>query len=88
MQRFGAVPIVPTMKTPAFSYISGLNHTAFVIAVYASRSWSPMIMRDSLPTAGQALSGWIGYQQGHYERSQLFRILLSQASLGAMGHLT
>ena len=40
-----------------------------------------MAAQDSLPTAGQALSGWIGYQQGRYERFQLFHIPLSQAYL-------
>lgn len=90
IQRIGAVPALQTAKTPAFSYISRLNHTAFAIAVYASRPWSPMVMQDSLPTAGQALSGWIGYQQGHYERFQLFRVrvLLSQALLGAIEVIT
>jgi hypothetical protein len=44
-----------------------------------------MVMQDSFPTAGQALSGWIGYQRGHGERFQLFRVLLSQALLGAIG---
>src|SRR5208337_3270154 len=77
-QRFSTVHALSTAKTPAFSYISRLHHTAFVIAVYASRPWSPMIMQDSLQTAGQALSGWIGYQQGRYERFQLVCILLSQ----------
>jgi hypothetical protein len=42
------------------------------------------LMQNSLPVAGQALLGWIGYQQGRYERFQLFYFPLSQALLGAM----
>lgn len=35
--------------------LSTLNSTAFVIAVYASQSWSSNPTQDSLPIAGQAL---------------------------------
>ena len=33
--------------------VSGLNHTACVLAVYASQPWSPVATQDSLPAAGQ-----------------------------------
>jgi hypothetical protein len=77
-------PVHITTKTPAMRHVLRLNDTAFAITVYASRPWSPMVAQDSLPTTGQALSGWIGYQQGRYEGFQLFHILLSQALLGAI----
>lgn len=65
---------------------SGLNHMAFDLAVYASRRGSPPSTQDSLPAAGPALPGGIGYPRGSNERfpsSSLF--LLSQAFL-AQGH--
>src|SRR5271157_231677 len=48
--------------------ISGLNRTAFDLAVYASSWRLPAIMQDSLPAAGPALPGGIGYPQGSCER--------------------
>jgi hypothetical protein len=48
--------------------ISGLNHTAFDLAVYASRWRSPATAQDSLPAAGPALPDGIGYPQGSNER--------------------
>ena len=48
--------------------ISGLNHTAFDLAVYASRRWSPIPTQDSLPAAGPALPDGLGYPQGSHER--------------------
>ena len=60
--------------------LSRLNSTALALAVYASQ-WSLLApTQDSLPAAGQALPGGIGYPQGSYERFQTVVILLSQAS--------
>jgi hypothetical protein len=52
----------------ARSLISGLNSTAFTLAVYASSSGSLRPTQDSLLAAGQALPGGIGYPQGSVER--------------------
>ena len=51
--------------------ISGLNHTAFDLAVYASQWRSPATTQDSLPAAGPALPDGIGYPQGSDERFQI-----------------
>src|ERR1700677_2203060 len=48
--------------------ISGLNHTAFDLAVYASQWRSPLPTQDLLPAAGPALPDGIGYPQGPCER--------------------
>jgi hypothetical protein len=48
--------------------ISGLNHTAFDLAVYASQGRSPATTQDSLPAAGPALPDGIGYPQGSDKR--------------------
>jgi hypothetical protein len=57
------------------------------LAVYASQ-WSLLApTQNSLPAAGQALPGGIGYPQSSYERFQTVVILLSQAFL-AQGHFT
>ena len=67
---------------------SGLNHTVFDLAVYASRWKSPATTQDSLPAAGPALPDGIGYPQGSNKRfpsSRLF--LLFQACL-TQGHST
>src|SRR3954471_22517755 len=62
--------------------ISGLNRTAFDLAVYASQWKSPATTQDSLPAAGPALPGGIGYPQGPCKR---FQAVLSSFSelLGA-----
>ena len=49
-------------------WISGLNRTAFGLAVYASWGRLPAATQDSLPAAGPALPGGIGYPQGSDER--------------------
>ena len=51
--------------------LSGLNHTAFDLAVYASQGWSPTTTQDSLSAAGPALPDGIGYPQGSYKRFQV-----------------
>src|SRR5580692_2135361 len=48
--------------------ISGLNHTASALAVYASQCGSHRPTQDSLLAACQALPGGIGYPQGPDER--------------------
>ena len=47
---------------------SRLNHAAFDPDVYASQRRSPATTHDSLPAAGSALPGGIGYPQGFNER--------------------
>ena len=73
-------------KGSRYKAISGLNNTAFAIAVYASWAGSPQrCTQDSLLAASQALPGGIGYPQGHTKRFQeiLHFILLFQAYPGA-----
>jgi hypothetical protein len=53
--------------------ISGLNHTAFDLAAYASQGRSPATTQDSLPAAGPALPDGIGYPQGFNERFHILR---------------
>jgi hypothetical protein len=48
--------------------ISGLNSTAWVLAVYASQGLLPGPTQDSLPVADQALPGGIAYPQGSCKR--------------------
>src|ERR1700678_2912816 len=60
--------------------ISGLNHRAFDLAVYASQWRSPAPTQDLLPAAGPALPDGIGYPQGFNERFHIEMILLSRAS--------
>lgn len=45
--------------------ISGLNRTAFGLAVYASWEWSPThYTQDSLPAAGPSVAGRDSHPQG------------------------
>jgi len=55
-------------RLPAGEAISGLNGTAWALAVYASPRPLLTATQDSLPAAGQALPGGIGYPQGSIER--------------------
>lgn len=55
-------------RLPAGEAISGLNHTALALAVYASTRPLRGALQDSLPAAGQALPGGIGYPQSSNER--------------------
>jgi hypothetical protein len=55
-------------KDSRVSYLSRLYRMAFVIAVYASRSGSPLTVQDSLPAVSHTLPDGIGYPQGHAER--------------------
>ena len=52
--------------------ISGLNRTAFDLAVYASQWKSPATAQDSLPAAGPALPDGVGCPQGSYERFHIY----------------
>jgi hypothetical protein len=64
MQWSGVAPVASKTRAPAGEEISGLNSTASTLAVYASQWLSPAPTQDSLPDAGQALPGGIGYPQG------------------------
>ena len=80
----GVVPAYVHNEDSLRLSLSGLNHTTFDLAVYASQGKSPDPTQDSLPVAGPACPGGIGYPQGSNERfpsSRLF--LLSQAFPGA-----
>ena len=55
---------------------SGLDHTAFDLAVYASQGKSPDPTQDSLLAAGPAFPGGIGYPQGSNERFPSSRLFL------------
>jgi hypothetical protein len=57
-------------RLPAGKSISGLNSTALARAVYASSLPLLAATEDSLPAAGPALPGGIGYPQGSTERFQ------------------
>src|SRR4051794_16147723 len=64
-------PTRPPRLTKARAHsedISGLNRRAFGLAVYASQGRSPAATQDSLPAAGPALPGGIGYPQGSCKR--------------------
>src|SRR4051812_8147087 len=50
-------PLVSTTKAPAMRKISGLDHTASGLAVYASQWRSPDTTQDSLPAAWPSLAG-------------------------------
>jgi hypothetical protein len=76
-----------TPWAPAIISISGLNSTAFTLAVYASQPGSPQSTQDSLPVVGQTLPGGIGYPQGSDERFPIRFVRLfplSQASPDAI----
>src|ERR1700758_3684699 len=54
--------------SPRVIQFLGAQWTALALANYASQCGSHRPTQDSLPTAGQALSGGIGYPQGSDER--------------------
>jgi len=60
----GAAPATDHDEGSPRVLISGLNRTAFDLAVYASQGRSPATTQDSLPAAGPALPDGIGYPQG------------------------
>jgi len=72
-----SLPLTIKRKPPAMKKISGLNHAAFALAVYASQILSPRPMQNSLPVTCSVLLGemhgsipW--FSQGHLERFLLF----------------
>ena len=69
----GAAPATDHDEGSPRVLISGLNHTAFDLAVYASQWKSPTTAQDSLPTAGPALPDGVGYPQGFDERFHILR---------------
>ena len=60
----GAAPATDHDEGSTRVVISGLNRTAFDLAVYASQGGCPPTTQDSLPAAGPALPDGIGYPQG------------------------
>ena len=64
-------PLFRRRKLSATS-ISGLYHTAFALAVYASCRSCPTTTQDSLPAGGQPLPDGIGYPLGCAERFQIY----------------
>lgn len=57
VRRSGVAPAQGTAKAPASTVLSRLDHTAFALAVYASRTASPTCTQDSLPLACQTFTG-------------------------------
>ena len=70
------------------TFFTGLNHTARLLAVYASAPGSPRAPQDSLPAVPSALAGrgWLpaGFQ---FEVSAHGSILLNQTLAGAPGRM-
>src|SRR5208337_2684572 len=69
----GAAPATDHDEGSPRVLISGLNHTAFDLAVYASQWKLPTTAQDSLPAAGPALPDGVGYPQGFDERFHILR---------------
>jgi hypothetical protein len=65
------------------SVLSGLNHAASVLAVYASQPASRRTTQDSLAAGGRPLLRGIGYPPGYF-RGFNSCFLLGQACPGAM----
>jgi len=57
-----------TTSAPTTSLFSGLDHTACTLPVYASPRTLPHATQHSVPAAGQALPGGIGYPPGSIRR--------------------
>jgi hypothetical protein len=68
LRRSDAAPVQDTTRATQREVISGLNGTAWALAVYASPGGLPHRTQDSLLAAGQALPGGIGYPQDPDER--------------------
>jgi hypothetical protein len=75
------LPPFVTTSAPTTSTLTGLNHTACPLAVYASSPPLPTATQDSLLGCWPALPGGIGYPLGSSARfqSSLHLILLAQA---------
>jgi hypothetical protein len=76
----GAAPAGDNDEGSPRGKISGLDRTAFDLAVYASSWGLPAITQDSLPAAGPALPDGMSYPQGSYKRFHVMTILLFRAS--------
>ena len=70
-RRPDAAPAQLKTKAHNEEFISGLNHTAFAPAVYASCRGCPTTTQDSLPAGGQPLPDGIDYPLGSDERFQI-----------------
>ena len=55
-------------RLPRYTLLSGLDHTACQLPVYASSRTLPHATQHSVPAAGQALPGGIGYPLGSIRR--------------------
>jgi hypothetical protein len=60
-------PLFETTRAPATSKLSGLNHAASALAVYASQPASRRTTQDSLAAGGQPLLRGIGYPPGYFQ---------------------
>jgi hypothetical protein len=67
--------------------ISGLNHTAFGLAVYASQWKLPATAQDSLPVAGPGSTGRDSNPQSPCERFPNGEILSPFLSFLALAHV-
>jgi len=77
LRRFGAAFRTSDNVGSHHKPLSGLHHTAWSLAVYASPPGLPQeSTQDSLPTAGQALPGGIGYPLGLNTRFQRYLHLI------------
>ena len=82
LRYVGTAPAMSTTKAPTIIQLSRLNRTASGLAVYASSSASRHPTQNSLPAAGQAVPGGLGYPQGCAERFHCIeQFLLSGACL-------
>ena len=62
------VPALPGRRRLSTTRISGLHHTAFGLAVYASQRRLPATTQDSLPVAGPSSTGRDSNPQGSYRK--------------------
>lgn len=67
-RRGFCLPSEPRTSAPPPHKISGLDHTACPLAVYASPGALLQQTQDSLPAGGHPWPCWIGYQPGPIER--------------------
>lgn len=75
-----------TPSAPTMSRISGLNHAAWTLAVYASPQQLPTAAQDSLPAGGQPLPGGLNGPLGpsrNFMAASMPPIPSDQASPGA-----
>jgi hypothetical protein len=62
------VPALAGQRRLSTTRISGLHHTAFGLAVYASQRRLPATTQDSLPVAGPSSTGRDSNPQGSYRK--------------------